>query len=388
MSRVLADPDDLAGAQASFARFAEIFADLGLYAAICRGLAQDESAALMLAARPGQRRPVIVLAALHDLVLARPGVAAARWFPSVVGRDRTGEGDPWPDVRASLVEHADHLRSVIAERATQTNEVRRAVYVGALLAAACADVPDRPVALVEIGASAGLLLGVDRYRVEVHSAHGPHVWGDPSAPVVVRGELRGDPGRLVVAGAERAVDDGAGGLDGGRVGIPDLPSITTRVGIDLSPVALDDARELRWLQACIWPDVPGRVERFRSAVDLLRGRPPTMVQGDAVEALPEVLADLDPAAHAVVLSSWAVTYVERSRRDDLTAALAARAEAGAAALSWISAEPAGGVPGVVAPEGCDAGATVLGVRRWRGGRELAPWTLGTAHPHGEWVEIG
>ncbi|HEV7721635.1 MAG TPA: DUF2332 family protein, partial [Iamia sp.] len=148
-----------------FTRFAQTYSHLPLYSAIARGVAGDpEVASLLTAARPGQARPVLLLAALHDLVLRSPGVAAARWYSSVggsaVGSLASG-GDPWPDVRATCLSHASSLRSVIAGRSTQTNEVNRVVFVAALLAAAGADVPAAPVALVELGASAGLLLGLD-----------------------------------------------------------------------------------------------------------------------------------------------------------------------------------------------------------------------------------
>ena len=70
-----------------FAEFAAEFAALPIYSALClRVREDDEMAALLLHARPGQDRPVLWLAALHELVLRRPDVPAARWYASVVGR--------------------------------------------------------------------------------------------------------------------------------------------------------------------------------------------------------------------------------------------------------------------------------------------------------------
>ncbi len=58
-------------------------------------------------------------------------------------------------------------------------------------------------------------------------------------------------------------------------------------------------------------------------------------------------------------------------------------------LSWLSAEPPGCVPGVRVPADLadDRGGTVVGVRRWRDGREVPPLTLGSCHPHGQWVDL-
>jgi hypothetical protein len=126
--------------------------------------------------------------------------------------------------------------------------VNRCVYLAPALALATADLPDRPVVLVEMGASAGLLLGVDRYRTELT---GPPdlVLGDPASAVRCAGADRSEQ-RLVA-----------------RSPPPVLPAVAVRRGLDRHPVDLTDAAAVRWLEACLWPDVPGRVERFRSAVD-------------------------------------------------------------------------------------------------------------------------
>lgn len=357
-----------------FARFAEGQRHLTLYRAICLGLADDpETARLLLAAQPGQARPVLYLAALHDLVLGDPALPAARWYPSVVGRGAVPLGDPWPDVRRTILDHADELRETIATRRTQTNEVNRAVYVAIGLALAAADAPTRPTVLVELGASAGLLLQVDRYRIELQRRGVTLVVGDASSPVTCHGEDR-SPAPL-----------------------PDLvlPPVVARAGLDVSPVDVDDENAVRWLEACLWPDVPGRVERFRAALELLRMDGPPVSAGDMVDDLRGTAhAALDRASvgggnvHLVVFSSWALTYVKRERRWELADLLAELAQE-VASVSWVTAEPAGTVPGLPAPEGLSThdDTTVLGARRWRDGRELPPETWGTCHPHGEWVAV-
>lgn len=70
--------------------FAATYPSLPLYRAICTAAAEDvEVAALLLTARPGQDRPVLLLAALHDLVLRLVEDSPAdpppvtRWFASL-----------------------------------------------------------------------------------------------------------------------------------------------------------------------------------------------------------------------------------------------------------------------------------------------------------------
>ncbi len=368
----MARDERLATIQRRFAEFAAEFAALPLYGALTRHLStDDETASLLLAARPGQDRPVLWLAALHDLVLREPTLPAAKWYASVVGRDAVATGDPWPDVRATVLAHLDELGDTIAARATQTNEVNRCVYLATGLVAAAADTPSMEgVALVELGASAGLLLGVDQYAVSLGRDGSVSTAGDPDSPVRCFGQDR-SPSPV-------------------RVG--PLPRVLGRAGVDRQPVRLDDEDSVRWLEACLWPDVPGRVERFDAARGLLASDPPPVIEGDLVDdlgAAVDVATGAADVGHVVVFSSWALTYVERERRADVVTQLR-RLAGGIPAVSWLTAEPAGSVPGIPVPDGLDedSGGTVLGLRRWRGQVELEPLCLGTCHPHGEWVDLG
>lgn len=382
---------------AAFAR--ETASDLPLYRAICEGAVDDEEvASLLCAAAPGQARPVLLLAALHDLVLRRPDVPASSWFALAAERrlgGRPGAGDPWPDVRATFLAHADELRAVIASRSTQTNEVNRAAYVAALLTGAAADVPDAPVALVEQGCAAGLLLAVDRYRIELGN---DAVLGDPGSPVRCHADLRaargatGPAGSAVSSVSASSVTPPAGALDLA------LPSIVERVGLDRTPVALDDADEIRWLEACLWPDQPERLARLQAAVALVRADPPVVGAGDMVDDLgatahaaravaTALVGPGGPPVHLVVFSSWALTYVRRDRRT-LVADTLAELAADGRPVTWATAEPPGAVPGVPAPaDSPDGGETTLALRRWRAAAELPPTVVGTAHPHAAWLDL-
>jgi len=294
-----------------FAEFAHSYSHLTLYAAISRAAATDDLAVeLTGAARPGQARPVLLLAALHDLVLRRPDLPVARWYPSVTGA-AVPPGDPWPDVRAALADHADELRAVIAGRATQTNEVNRVVHVARMVAEAAADVPDVPVALVEMGASAGLLLGLDRYRIEIEDPTGDvTVVGDPASSARAHGlgflSPTDDPVAPEAAdptASEAAV--GPGWPSG--FGSSGLPRIVERVGLDREPVDLSDPDAVRWLEACLWPDQPERLERFRAAVEVLRADPPTVVAGDMVDDLEATLHSARAVATALAADFSAPT---------------------------------------------------------------------------------
>lgn len=337
--------------------FASMHSEVPVYAAIVAGMADDPDAVdLLCRAAPGQARPVLLLAALHDLAMRRPDSPAAHWFSP--GARLTQ--DPWPDIRRAITQFRDELSQVVATRTTQTNEVNRSTYVRAMVARACADLSEIPITLLELGASAGFLLNIDRYRVAVGDLRA----GPVDARVHCRAENDGPPVQL------------------------NLPPIAGRIGLDADPIGPDDIDDLRWLRACIWPEMPGRVERFDAAVEELRDHPPRLVRGDMVDALPGVIDR--GGNHLVVFSSWAVTYLPRERRPLLADTLAAAA--GGRPVSWVTAEPPGCIPGLpdVRDDHVDADrltGTHVGLRRWRDGAEIAPELLGTVHPHGNSINF-
>jgi hypothetical protein len=98
--------------------------------------------------------------------------------------------------------------------------------------------------------------------------------------------------------------------------------------------------------------------------------------------------ELPSSEHVVVFSSWALTYVRRDLREQVTNALESLVAQGRS-VTWATAEPPECVPGLpdfpVPDE--PGGLTVLGVRAWRDGTERPPRVIGTAHPHGEWLDL-
>jgi PTH1 family peptidyl-tRNA hydrolase len=92
----------------------------------------------------------------------------------------------WKAVAAALRMHEERLLTWL-DRAPQTNEVRRAAAVIAGIWWALGQIADRPVTLSELGASAGLNLGLDRFSV----ARDGKVRGPNDAVVALTPEWRG-----------------------------------------------------------------------------------------------------------------------------------------------------------------------------------------------------
>jgi len=139
----------------------------------------------------------------------------------------------------------------------QTNEVgRSAVLMAGLLVAAHA--LGRPLHLLELGASAGLNLILDRYGYDLGGLR----CGDAASPLQLRPAWRGS--------APPAAD----------------VRIAARRGVDLAPP--DDPRRLL---AYVWPDQSERLANAEAAIRLLEREPPPIDRGDAADWLDMQLAD-------------------------------------------------------------------------------------------------
>ena len=132
--------------------------------------------------------------------------------------------------------HRADIVELLATRHTNTNEVGRSAVLGPALTAVAARL-GAPLGLVDVGASAGLNLFCDRYRLDYGAAGAT---GPADAPVRI----------------ECAVVGGAPPI------APALPEIAARTGLDLDPVDVRDEDATRWLLACVWPDT-GRLPRTR-----------------------------------------------------------------------------------------------------------------------------
>lgn len=196
-----------------------------------------------------------LLAALHHLVLEGRAAELAEFYPSA-GGTRPAAG-VWPVALTALEEHFDWVHGRLG-LTIQTNEPGRA----AVLYAALLWLTERrgmPIRLLELGASAGLNLLVDRYCYVVDGV----ALGDPTSPVRLVEPWRPGPG-IDVEGAARRL------------------RIVERSGCDLAPLKTTDRITLL---SYIWPDEPERTGRTRAALDLAAQDPPPVAAAGATEWL-------------------------------------------------------------------------------------------------------
>lgn len=322
-------------------------------ASICDVVAEEPSLVELLTAAPEEQQlPVLFLAALHDDVLREPDTELAAFYPTVSSSPRAD------GLRDALLRHcdarADTLAATIAGRVTQTNEVGRCGFLLpalGLVAGECG-----PLALIDIGTSAGLNLRPDRYEYHYR----------PGGPV-------GGPSGVRLDVATR-----------GPVPVPrEVPGIADRVGVDRDPIDVTNDDDARWLRACVWPDQTDRFERLDAAIEIARADPHPIHSAPANDGLEWALAAIEPSAHAVIVNTWVLCYLRRSERREYVATLD---RAGSRRdLTWIFAESPGQAAGLPFPdELAGQHLTALVLVRWRDGERTVDH-LGVTHPHGYWL---
>lgn len=320
-----------------------------LYAQILRAMVDDVEtggpAATLL--RPWAENaladaiPLRLLAAVHRIVLDGRAPDLARFYPSAGGVD---EGDPTVAFDAVLRAYADEIEAGM-HRGVQTNEVgRAAALVGGFHTAAASS--GLPLRVLEVGASAGLLLRWDRYRY----VGGGRSWG-PSGGLAFEDPWTG------------AVPD-----------FVDALRVAERAGCDIAPIDPTTDDGVTALRGFLWPDQIHRRERLDAAIAVARANPAPIDRADAGAWVEERLASPTPGMATVVYHSIVLQYLPRASFDRMRSAIAA---AGARAtpdapLFWLRMEPAG----VVAD---------LRLRSWPDGTDRLLGTTGFHGPPVDWT---
>ncbi len=326
-----------------FVRQARASARLGspMYEDLCRRAAET-----VLAGGPVRRvvaahlnalptlTPLRLLGGVHRIVLSGRAPELALYYPSVGGL-ATDPDRRWQAFLATCDRHRDELSRAL-EHPPQTNEVGRAAVLIGGLAVALAATGARPVRLLELGASAGLNLRADRFRVEDR--------GPSDSPVRLEHVWRGD-----------------------AVPAADI-EVVERRGCDLAPVDPTTAEGRLSLTSYVWPDDVARHERLRGAFAVAAAVPAIVDRASVLDWLREV----SPAdgALTVLWHSAARLYLtagDRAEWDRRVVAVGAQATAGAP-VAHLSFEPV-----------TDDPAYAVRLTTWPGGLDRR---VGIASAHG------
>lgn len=267
------------------------------YEAAALAVAKDKGLLAKLATLPeGKQQPNLLFASL---------------------RHRFGLADEVASFLAPTREAWPEVSTVMLARSTQTNEPGRCATLLPLLARL-----PQPLALLEVGASAGLCLLPDRYGYDYRIGEARYRLLPPDA----------GPDTPIFP-CEVSPD----------TPLPEsLPQVVWRAGLDLNPLDLGDRASAAWLETLVWPEQRARAQGLRQAIAVAREKPPRVIAGDLNRDLAALAAEAPGDATLVIFHSAVLAYLSQEDRQRF------RKEVQAMDATWISNE-AESVLGVKAP---------------------------------------
>jgi len=307
-----------------------------LYAELVEVVAEDPELLRVMNRIGHLPPPNLMFGAVQYMLMGGGDRDLASHYRSIVGDPAPPDG-VGPKFRSFVLAHEEEIVEMGNTRYTQTNECRRCVALLPMVAMA----EFHAFHLIDVGASAGLNLGLDRYGYRYDDKE----W-HPDAEPLLEAESRGVAPELVEI------------------------EVLSRTGLDVNPLDPADGSARRWLDALIWPEHVERRERLRSALDMAASLEIDMIAGDALETLPTALDRLPAGEPAVVMSSFTLNQFDAAQRDDLDSIVSvARSARPVHRVSMEVLDKADDWARMIVDDGNGAS------------------TVGQAHPHGEWIEL-
>ncbi|WP_417682935.1 DUF2332 domain-containing protein [Roseibium sp.] len=256
------ESEDVAKSYLGFADF-EAKGASNVYEALAREVAVSPPALKFLCRLPAEKRqPNLLFAALQYLECLPPA----------------------DGLTEMVLERAGDLEEVMRKRSTQTNEPGRCAALLPILARI-----GRPLAIIEVGASAGLCLLPDRYG---------YTYTTETGSITIPAPEAGAP-QFECAAV-------------GNVPLADRhPEIVWRRGLDLNPLDAGSKEDAAWLRALVWPEHEMRRQRLDKALTVAAVMPELrVVAGDLRDGLEGLLADVPAGAVPVVFHTAVLSYVK------------------------------------------------------------------------------
>ncbi|MCL1696154.1 DUF2332 domain-containing protein [Lysinibacillus sp. BPa_S21] len=238
----------------------------------------------------GQPVPNLLLAGVQYL-LSSSEDELVHFYPSLTTTPKA-LNEVYPVFKAFVLSHSDELKTLFQEKLVQTNEIRRCSYLYPMMT----EIYERhkkPLAFIEIGASAGLQLGMDQYNYCYNQQL--HI-NNSNSDFVLSSENRGQP--LPAS-------------------ITNTPVVCKRVGIDLNPIDIHNEEELRWLEALIWPEHQQRRLLLHQALPILKELDLQLVKGDAIKLIKDISKEINQDAMLVVYHTHVANQIPLELRLEL-----------------------------------------------------------------------
>ncbi|AIF42803.1 DUF2332 domain-containing protein [Virgibacillus sp. SK37] len=263
-----------------------------LYEVLAKEIAKDQDLLTIAAGtRDGQPVPNMLFGAVQYMLLKNAEHELRGFYKSMVVNPRT-ETEAFPFFRDFCLNYKNEIRNLLKSRLVQTNEVRRCAYLYPSFCYVYEKVK-KPLALIEIGTSAGFQLLWDTYAYSYGSAA---IYGNTQADIVLEAEVR-----------EGELPDF----------MQELPPVSKRIGLDLHVNNVQDVEDHLWLKALIWPEHVDRRELFDKVASQVQAANLQLIEGDGVALLPELVNQIPKDMVVVVFHTHVANQFSDQLKEDL-----------------------------------------------------------------------
>lgn len=254
--------------------------------------ADNELLRLASYVREGQPVPNLFFGAVHYLLMKGKDHEVREYYGSLVNHSRDAL-TAFPYFKDFCLKYQHELICILKNKLVQTNEVRRCSY---LYPAFCYiyEKTKRPLALVEIGTSAGLQLLWDKYGYSYNSDE--EVYGEARSELRISSKMQGARPPFM---------------------LKQSPPVSSRTGIDLHINDLNNPDDYLWLKSLIWPDHTERIANFERASKCLETQSVDLIEGDGVKLITDIALKIPQNAVVCVFHTHVANQIPNEDKHDL-----------------------------------------------------------------------
>lgn len=264
-----------------------------LYEYLSLKISEDEEIlALASHAQLGQPTPNLLFGAVHYLLLKGNDHVLKKYYGSLVVNPEKNLEQAFQQFKEFCQLHREEIISILKNKLVQTNEVRRCAYLYPSFCYIFNKV-QKPLALIEIGTSAGLQLFWDQYSYSYGTGE---VYGNIHSNVHLKSEIKGDNQPFF---------------------LQQSPPVVERIGLDLHINDLNSEEDYVWLRSLIWPEHKERLEMFDNAAACLKEQAVKLIEGDGVSLLLEIAEQLPEDAVICVFHTHVANQIPENVKHKL-----------------------------------------------------------------------
>jgi len=213
-------------------------------------------------ARSGQPIPNLLFGAVHYLLLKGIDHPLKDFYMSITKNPDKMENCP-PFFTDFCSKYENEIIHLLQTKLVQTNEVRRCAY---LYPAFCYiyELTKQPLALIEIGTSAGFQLLWDQYKYSYGTGE---IYGNKNSNIHLMSEIKSSNSPFF---------------------FEEPPPVSHRIGTDLHINNVSNQDDYLWLMALIWPEHHDRRTMLREVAQVVNNNNLKLIQGDGITLIPKI----------------------------------------------------------------------------------------------------